>query len=114
MSLDNLARGCKRIEIRHAVSEARLGRMAVLTVRFALLVERFCRRQHGNLNSIGAQVLKIFVAVPDRPDARQVGLAIRSLRRRSREVRFSIRRPRNPGCGVVLPLCREWNGRTEK
>src|SRR5207249_6261294 len=113
-SLDNLARRRYRIEIRHAVAEAALGRMAFLQVRFALLVERFCRRQHGNLNSIGAQVLKIFVAVPDCPDARQVRLAIRSLGRRSREVRFSIRRPRNPGCGVVLPLCREWNGRPQK
>src|SRR6266566_1304285 len=113
-SLDNLARRRNRIEIRYAVSEATLRWMTFLQVRFALLVERFCRRQHGNLNSIGAQVLKIFVAVPDCPDARQVGLAIWSLRRRSREVRFSIRRPRNPGCGVVLPLCREWNGRPQK
>src|SRR5207247_9800057 len=49
-------------------------------------------------------VLKIFVAVSDRPDAGQVRLAIRSLRHRSREVRFSVGRPRNPRCGVMQPL----------
>src|SRR2546425_7865992 len=113
-SLDNLARRRNRIEIRHAVSEATLRWMTFLQVRLALLVERFCPRQHGNLNSIRAQVLKIFVAVPHHPDARQVRLAIRSLRRRRREVWFAVRSPRNPRCRIVQPLCGEWDTHPEK
>src|SRR5438093_1908980 len=113
-SLDNLARRRNRIEIRHAVSEATLRWMTFLQVRLALLVERFCPRQHGNLNSIRAQVLKIFVAVPHHPDARQVRLAIRSLRRRRREVWFAVRSPRNPRCRIVQPLCGEWDTHPEQ
>src|SRR5262245_60441684 len=112
--LDNLAGRGNGIEIRHAVSEATLGWMPVLQVLLPLFVGRFCCGQQGNFNSIRTQVLKIFVAVPDRPDARQIGLAVRSLRCRSREVRFSVRSPRNPRCGIVLPLCGEWDVHPEK
>src|SRR5215467_10823422 len=89
-SLNNLAGRGNGIEIHHAVPEATLGRMPFLQVSLTLLIQRFRRWQHGNLNSIYAEVLKIFEAVPGGPDSGKVGLAIRSSRRRGRQVRFSV------------------------
>src|SRR6266571_3073312 len=110
--LDNPAGRGMRVEIRHAVPEATLGWMAFLQVSLALLVKRFRPRQHGNLNSSRTEVLEIS-AVSGPPDSGQIRLAIRRLRRRGREVRFSVRRPRNPRGGVVQPLRGEWNVRRE-
>src|SRR5213593_4134384 len=107
-SLDNPAGRGMGVEIRHAVPEATLRWMAFLQVSLALLVERFRPRQHGNINSTRAEVLEI-LAVSGPPDSGQIRLAIRGLRRRGREVRFSVRRSRNPRGGVVQPLRGEWN-----
>src|SRR5262245_30915849 len=109
-SLDNLAGRGNGIEIHHAVPEATLGRMPFLQVSLTLLVQRFRRWQHGNLKSICGEVLKISnVGVTHGPDSRKVGLAIRSSRRRGRQIRFSVGSPRNPWRGVILPLCGHWH-----
>src|SRR5213593_2944207 len=99
-SLDNPARRLMRIEIRYAVPEATLRGMAFLQVCLALLVERFRPRQHWNLNAAGAEVLKKF-RVSRLPDSGQIRFPIRHPRRRRRQVRFAIRRSRNPGGWVV-------------
>src|SRR5262249_42923289 len=85
-------------------------RMPLLQVSLTLLVQRFRRWQHGNLNSICGEVLKISnVGVPDGPHSRKVRLAIRSSRRRGRQVGFPVRSPRNPWRGVILPLGGQWH-----
>src|SRR5207249_1699173 len=72
-SLDNLAGRGNGIEIHHAVPETTFGRMPLLQVSLTLLVQRFRRWQHGNLNSICAEVLKISnVGVPHGPDSGKV------------------------------------------
>src|SRR5438105_8967035 len=112
-TLDNPAGRLVTVEIRHAVPEATLGWMAFLQVSFALLVERFRPRQHGDLNSTRAEVLEIF-RVSGLPDSGQIRLAIQGLRRPRREVRFSVRGSRNPRSGIVQPLRGEWSERREK
>src|SRR5439155_15439418 len=107
-SLDNPAGRGMRVEIRHAVPETTLRWMTFLQVFLALLVERFRPRQHGNIHSTSAEVLEIF-AVGGPPDSGQIRLATRGLRHRGREVRFSVRRSRNPRSGIVQPLRGEWN-----
>src|SRR5438094_9821789 len=103
-----------RIEIRYAVSEASLGGMALLQVYFAFLIELFRPRQHGDVESSGAEVLKESGIAPRGPYAGKIRLSVRRPRRRGRQVRFSVRRSRNPGRGIVQPLCGEWDRRRDK
>src|SRR2546428_3226955 len=112
-TLDNPAGRLVRVEIRHAVPQAMLGWMAFLQVFLALLIQRFRPRQHGDLDSTRAEVLEI-PGVSGLPDSGQIRLAIRRLRRRGREVRFSVRRSRNPGGWVMQPLCGQWHARRWK
>src|SRR5438046_6474637 len=103
-----------RIEIRYPVTEASLGGMALLQVSFAFLIELFRPRQHGNLDSSRAEVLKESGVAPRGPYAGKIRLSVRRPRRRGRQVRFSVRRSRNPGRGIVQPLCGEWDRRRDK
>src|SRR5881296_1013308 len=89
-----------RIKIRYAVTEASLGGMALLEVSFAFLIELFSPRQHGNVDSTRAEVLKESGVAPRGPYAGKI--------------RFSVRRSRNPRRGIVQPLCGEWNRRRDK
>src|SRR5207247_10150483 len=103
-----------RIEIRYAVTEASLGGMALLQVSFAFVIELFRPRQHGNLGSTRAEVLKESGVAPRGPYAGKIRFSVRRPRRRGRQVRFSVRRSRNPGRGIVQPLCGEWDRRRDK
>src|SRR5207249_2755450 len=79
-----------RIEIRYAVTEASLGGMALLQVSFAFLIELFRPRQHGNLDSSRAEVLKESGVAPRGPYAGKIRLSVRRPRCRGRQIRFSV------------------------
>src|SRR6266481_5666495 len=87
--------------------------MAFLPALLSLFVEFFRPRQHGKLNSIRTEVVKIF-SVIDYPNSGQVRFAVRGLGRWGREVRFTIRSSRNPRRGIVQPLCVKWNNCEKK
>src|SRR5438105_3710438 len=103
--LDNPTCRLMRIEIRYAMTEATFRWMPSLLVFFALFVELFRPREHGNLDSTGAQVLKESRVAPAGPNTGEIGLPVGGFRRGRRHVRFSVGRPRNPGSRVVQPLC---------
>jgi hypothetical protein len=82
-SLDEPAGRLVRVEIGHPVAQTTLGGVAFLQVLHALVVERLRPREHGYLDSARAEVAEeLAVAVPGCPHAREIGLAIRGLRRR--------------------------------
>src|SRR5262249_30084123 len=56
-----------------------------------------------NLNSIGGNIVQVFVVrIP--PDTRQIGFPVRRSRRRRRKIGLSIRRARDVGQGNIHPL----------
>src|SRR5213592_4050070 len=72
-----------------------------------LVVDRLRFGEHHNLPWL--EILSDIVLIPiHSPDSRDVRLAVRSSRRRRREVGRTVRSSRNSWSFVVHPLCRGW------
>src|SRR5262249_37455964 len=75
--------------VRNAMRNTLFGGTAFAEGICSLLVERCGPRLKRSLSDLGGDVLQI-PSVGDSPNAGQVGLAVRALRRRSRKVRLAV------------------------
>ncbi len=107
--LDDLRRRAQRVEIRHAVRNAALGRPALPVVRPPFVVERLRGGPERHLDAVRRQVLQP-ASARRQPDSRQIDFAVSSLRRRRVQVRLAVGRARDAGCGIPNPLRRGGDG----